>query len=150
MLAFVWLCAAPESSRSLDQGTITGVVRDLTGAVISGAHVTLSINDTGLELNTTSDGSGIYIFSPVKIGNYTITGGAPGFTQTSQQHVHLDVGARLNIAINLTPGTATETVTVTSGPPVLQTRSASVDQVLSTTPSTPQRSTDVIGFILRN
>jgi hypothetical protein len=132
MLAFMWVCSGLKAHAQLDQGTVTGVVQDPTGAVIAGAHVTLTSNDTGLELNTTSDGSGIYIFSPVKIGSYTITAGAPGFKQTSQQHVHLDVGARLNIVINLAPGAATETVTVTSGPPVLETQSASVGQVLST------------------
>jgi hypothetical protein len=94
-------CTALKAHAQLDQGTVTGVVQDPTGAVISGAHVTLTSTDTGLELNTTSDGSGIYIFSPIKVGNYTITGGAPGFKQTSQQHVHRDVGARLNIV----PGT---------------------------------------------
>ena len=48
----------------VDQGAITGVVQDTSGAAIPEAQVTLTSDDTGLELKTQSDRSGIYIFSP--------------------------------------------------------------------------------------
>ena len=56
-----------------DQGTITGVVKDSAGAVIQNAQVTLTNTDTGLVLQVKSDGSGVYVFSPVKIGNYEVS-----------------------------------------------------------------------------
>jgi len=74
-----------------DQGTITGVVKDSAGAVIQNAQVTLTNTDTGLVLQVKSDGSGVYVFSPVKIGNYEVSATAPGFQTTTQQHVHLDI-----------------------------------------------------------
>src|SRR5690349_16506712 len=55
-----------------DQGTVTGVVQDPTGAVISNANVTLTSVDTGLVLKATADNGGVYVFSPVKIGNYKV------------------------------------------------------------------------------
>ena len=116
----------------LDQGTITGVVQDSSGAVIPDAQVTLTSDDTGLALKTQSDRSGIYIFSPIKIGSYTVTASAPGFKTTTREHLHLDVGARLDAGITLTPGSATETITVSTAPPVLETQSPSVGQVLTT------------------
>src|ERR1700744_2985394 len=99
---FMLLCARPATGQ-LDQGTITGVIQDPTGAAIPNADVTLTDNDTGLVLKAKSDGSGIYSFSPIKIGNYTVTASDPGFKTTSQPHVHLDAGQRLNVVLSLTP-----------------------------------------------
>jgi hypothetical protein len=109
-----------------------GVVQDSTGAVIPNAQITLTNVDTGFVQKTVSDGSGIYVFPPVKIGNYNVTAGAPGFETTTQEHVHLNVGERLNVPISLKAGATTESVTVTTAPPLLQTQSGTVEQVLST------------------
>jgi hypothetical protein len=116
----------------MDQGTVTGVIEDPVGAVIPNAQITLTNNDNGLALNTKSDKSGIYVFSPVKIGNYTVTASAPGFKTTSQQHVLLNVGQRLNVPVSLTPGSTSQTVVVSASPPLLQTQEATVGQVMST------------------
>jgi hypothetical protein len=116
----------------VDQGAITGVIQDSSGAAIPEAQVTLTNTDTNFVSKTESDGSGIYIFSPVKIGNYTITASAPGFKMTSQEHVRLDVGQRQNVVIALAPGDTSETITVSTAPPLLETQSGSVSQVLST------------------
>jgi outer membrane receptor protein involved in Fe transport len=132
LLALLAIFACGSALAQLDQGTITGVVQDPSSAVLAAAQVTLISDDTGLARKTESDAAGIYIFSPLKIGNYSITASAQGFKQTTQEHVHLDVGARLNVVITLTPGAASETVTVSTAPPVLETQSASVGQVLST------------------
>jgi Carboxypeptidase regulatory-like domain len=115
----------------MDQGTITGVVQDPTGAVIPKAQVTLTNVETGLVLKTASDAAGIYIFPPSKVGTYSIRAAAPGFEATVQENVHLNVQDRLNVLIQMRPGGATETVTVTTAPPLLQTEDASVGQVMS-------------------
>ncbi|MFT4113792.1 carboxypeptidase regulatory-like domain-containing protein [Silvibacterium sp.] len=114
-----------------DQGTITGVVMDPTGAAIPNADITLTNTDTGLVLKGKADSSGVYVFSPIKIGNYTISAGAQGFETTTQENVHLDLQQRLSVNISLKPGAATETVTVTSAPPLMQTQDSSVGQVMS-------------------
>ena len=49
-----------------DQGAITGLIQDQSGAVIPGADVVLVNTDTGLTLKGTTDGSGNYVFSPIK------------------------------------------------------------------------------------
>ncbi|HET7102759.1 MAG TPA: TonB-dependent receptor [Terracidiphilus sp.] len=115
-----------------DQGTITGVVQDPTGAVISKASVTLTSVDTGLVLKSTTDGSGVYVFSPVKIGNYSVTASAPGFATTTQTNLHLSLQQRLNVVVTLQPGATTQTVTVTTEAPLMQTQESSVGQVMDT------------------
>jgi Carboxypeptidase regulatory-like domain len=115
-----------------DQGTITGVVQDSSGAVVGGASVTLTSVDTGLVVKAKADGAGVYVFSPVKIGNYTVTASAAGFETTTETNLHLDLQQRLNVVVTLKPGAATETVTVSSEAPLMQTQESSVGQVVDT------------------
>ena len=122
-----------------DQGAITGVVQDSSGAVIPNADVTLTNVDTGLVLRGKTNGSGNYVFSPVKIGKYTVTGTAPGFGSTVQENVQLHVQDRVAADLVLTTGTEKTIVTVTTAPPLLQTEEGSTGQVIesSTINDTP-------------
>ncbi len=113
-----------------DQGTITGNVQDASGANVPSAQVTLTSVGTGLVLQTKTDASGVYTFSPVKIGDYTVTVTAPGFETTTQENVHLDVQQRLEANIHLKTGAASTTVTVTDAPPLLQAEEGSTGQVV--------------------
>ena len=136
VLGMVCLCLsftfAPRLFAQADQGTITGVVTDSTGAALPSAQVTLTNTDTGLAFQTKSNGAGIYIFSPVKIGDYKLSATAPGFDTVVQEHLHLNVQQRLNLPLALHPGSVRQTVTVNTAPPVLQTQEASLGQDIST------------------
>jgi len=125
------LLASVASFGQADQGTITGQVLDPSGAVVAKAAVKLTNIDTGLVLQAHTDSSGVYTFSPVKIGNYQISATAAGFATTTQQNLHLDVQQRLAVNIQLRTGAATETVEVTAAPPLMQSEEASVGQVMS-------------------
>lgn len=131
-LSFLLLFAAYGAFAQVDQGTITGVVQDSSGAVIPNASVSLTNTDTGLVLQVKSNGSGLFTFSPIKIGAYSISVTASGFQGYTQENLRVDVGARLNVPISLQPGTVSQTVTVSTAPPLLQTQEGSVGQVLST------------------
>src|SRR5438445_12816785 len=114
----------------VDTGSITGTVKDASGAVVSGAKVTLTNEGTGAALTTTTTSDGVYKFSPVRIGNYKIDATAQGFQTVSQTHVIVNVSANVLVDFTLKPGSATETVEVTAAPPALQTQDASVGQVV--------------------
>jgi hypothetical protein len=115
-----------------DQGSISGMVEDSSGAVIAKARVTLTDVDTGLVLKTETSATGVYFFSPVKIGNYSVSATGPGFSTTTQQGIHVDAQSRLNIPLTLKLGSVSQSVTVSTAPPLLQTESGSVSQVMST------------------
>lgn len=108
----------------MDQGAIIGVVEDSSGAVIPNAQVTLTDALTGLVLTTKSNGSGNYFFAPIKTGTYTVRATASGFETTEEPNVVVHVQDRLNIPLKLRPGSVTETVTVTSAAPLMQTQTA--------------------------
>ena len=114
----------------VDQGSITGVVQDATGAVVPEAQVTLLNTDQGISLETRSSGSGNYTFSPVRIGHYTITVIAPGFEKTTQQNLSVAVGQELQVNVAMQTGSTSETVTISTAPPQLQTDESSVGQVV--------------------
>ncbi len=114
-----------------DQGTITGVVQDPSSAVIGQASVTLTNVDQGSVLKTKTDGAGVYVFSPVKIGNYKLTASASGFGSTTQENLYVGIQQRLNVVITLQPGAATETITVTTEAPLMQTQEGSVGQTVN-------------------
>ena len=114
-----------------DQGAVVGVIRDTSGAVVPNSQVTLTNTDQGLVLKGTADGRGVYSFSPVKIGNYAVSATAAGFATTLQENLHVDAQQRVNADLVLKPGTASESVTVSTEPPLLETEQASVGQVFS-------------------
>ena len=115
-----------------DQGTITGVVQDSSGGVVANAKVTLTNTDTQLVLQTTTDASGVYVFSPIKIGSYKISATAKGFATTTQENLHLSLQQRLSVNLQLKAGAITDVVEVTAEPSLLQAEEASTGQVMST------------------
>lgn len=119
------------AAAQVDEGSINGTITDATGAVVPNASVTLLNTDVGLSLKGTADSKGAYTFSPVRIGHYSISVTAPGFAKTTQQNVTVNVSQNLQVNVQLKLGAATETVDVTTAPPLLQTADASVGQVVT-------------------
>jgi Carboxypeptidase regulatory-like domain len=115
-----------------DQGSLGGIVTDSSGAIVPNATVTVSNPDTGFTQTTTSDASGNYIFSPLKIGTYSVKAEAPGFASTTLENISVNVNSRSQANLTLGVGGATQTVTVTAAPPSLQTQDASTGQVMPT------------------
>jgi hypothetical protein len=115
----------------VDEGSITGTVQDATGAVVPNAQVTLLNTDQGITLEVKTSNSGQYTFSPVRIGHYTVTVAAQGFSKTTQNNLSVNVGQSLQVNIQLKLGAAAETVEVNTAPPLLQTDESSVGQVIT-------------------
>jgi hypothetical protein len=131
VIVFTLLFTAPAKAQFLDQGALTGIVQDPTGAVVPGADVTLINTNTSFNLSGKTDHRGVYIFSPVKIGQYSVTVSAPGFETTTQQNVTINMGERSNVPVTLQLGRVDQSVTVTSAPPMLQSTEGSVGETLT-------------------
>ena len=127
---FIILLPNQFASGQVDEGSITGTVTDPTGAVVADAQVTLLNTDQGITVQTRTNSTGGYAFSPVRIGHYTITVIAKGFATTTQTNLTLQVAQTLQVNVVLKPGATSETVQVTSAPPLLQTEEASTGQVI--------------------
>ena len=141
MLSFAaWSCVAllviammtplGANAQMAGYGAISGTVTDTTGAVIGGATVTATSVDQGVNTVRTTTGAGDYTITPLTPGEYTLTVTAKGFERFVQEHITVD--ALITVAVNarLTIGAATQTITVTTAPPVLETTDASLGAVM--------------------
>ncbi len=130
MAASVLVFSALPVHAQVDTGSITGIVKDASGAVVHGANVTLTNEGTGVELTTAAGDDGSYKFTPVRIGTYTVTASFQGFQKTAQRGIVVNVSSAVVVDLTMKPGAVTETVEVTSSAPQLQTQDASVGQVV--------------------
>jgi hypothetical protein len=129
MISFLLVPAA--RAQFLDQGGLTGTIQDPSGAAIPGAEVTLTNPGTSFTQTAHANGSGVYVFSPLKIGTYIVTVKAQGFQLTTQKNIPVNIGQRTSVDITLKPGEVSESVTVTDAPPILQTQDSSTGETFT-------------------
>ena len=130
LLLLVGLLVPANVMAQVDMGSISGIVRDPSGAGIPNAKVVLTNEDTNITVSTMTGSEGQYTFSPVKIGRYSVSASVTGFQTVQQRNVTVDVQQKVNLDISLVLGQATETVVVNAAPPLMQTLDASVGQVI--------------------
>ena len=112
-------------AQNIVTGAVTGTVTDPSGGIIANATVTLKNAATGETNVAATNDSGIYLFSFLKPGDYTLTVEQKGFrTMNSKIQVQLGQTATVNLALVL--GEAGEVVEVTSGTALLQTEDANI------------------------
>src|SRR6266568_7700615 len=129
MSAVVLLFSATLNAQ-VDTGSITGTVKDPSGAVIGGAKVTLTNEGTAATLSTTTGQDGTYKFAPVRIGSYKLDATSEGFQTITQTHAVVNINTNIVVDFALKTGSTTTTVEVTAAAPVLQTQDASVGQIV--------------------
>jgi len=111
-------------------GTIVGTVRDSTGNVVPGAEVHLLNKATNQSATTTSNNLGYYSFPILKPATYQISVKAAGFKEFIQDNVQLDVAMTLTVDLAVEVGAVTESVIVSGAPPVLETQTSSLGEVI--------------------
>jgi hypothetical protein len=111
-------------------GELTGEVRDPSAALIANARVTLTQLQTGLTYTSSSTSGGVYVFSGLKPGQYSLTVEATGFKRFAQEDFSIATGERVHIDVALSIGSISENVTVTANASPLRTESATMGQVI--------------------
>lgn len=94
------------------RGTVSGVVTDPTGAVVSGANITLTSTTTGLNRDTTTNDEGFYRFDAVDLGTYSVNIAASGFGTLTKTNIIVNANQTSAIDAQLSPGGQEETVNV--------------------------------------
>ena len=114
-------------------GTVQGVVKDASSAVVAGATVTINHTDTMRKYSTTTNDVGLFVFPPVQPGNYEIVVGAPGM-QTWSARLLLVVGQTADVSPVLQVGAVSTQVTVSSdAAPLVSTSDATISRNLERT-----------------
>jgi len=115
-----------------DLTTVQGTIHDPTGAVISGATITIKNQGTGAERKATSNESGGYVIPSVAAGGVTLIVEAPGFKKYEQPGNVIQANVTATLDATLTLGNATETVLVTGEAPPIQADSATLGRNVTT------------------
>lgn len=96
-------------------GSVSGIVSDLTGGVIPGASVTLTMENTGETRTVNTNGEGRFNFAALQPGNYTLRVERQGFQTLEQKGIVLSANETLALGeLKLQPGQVSETVSITS------------------------------------
>jgi hypothetical protein len=116
-LIYALMCTLVFSFSALAQettGSVQGTVKDPSGAVISGATVTLTSPALLGKKAATTDSAGFYHIEQLPPGVYSLTTSAPGFSTSTQQNLRIETGALPVVNISLRVGQAEQTIEVSA------------------------------------
>jgi hypothetical protein len=111
-------------------GTIVGRVTDQSGAVIPGANVEMTSQNTGIARSVSSTEQGEYTFTNVDPGIYRISVSAKGFKTAVAREITLYVNQTARVDLSLELGDVATQVEVQAAAPVVQSETSSVGSVV--------------------
>ena len=116
----IFVCLVLLPALAFAQASITGVVKDSSGAVLPGVTVEAAspvlIEKTR---STVTDGSGLYRILDLRPGTYTVTFSLPGFSTVKREDIELSGSFIASINADLKVGGVAETITVSGETPIV-------------------------------
>src|ERR1035437_5316696 len=101
--------------------SITGALKDSSGAVVPGANVTVKNLESGMTRTAVSDTSGNYTLPSLPVGQYEITADKAGFKQSVRRGITLVIGQQAAVNFTLEVGNVEQQVTITAEAPLVDT-----------------------------
>src|SRR5688572_28869428 len=131
-VVLILMAAVLLPSLALAQGTLTGTVRDQSGAVLPGVTVEASSPALIEKARTgVTDSAGQYRITGLNPGTYSLTFTLSGFNVVRREAIELSGNSTLTIPIDMRVGALNETITVTGETPVVDVQTAQRETVLS-------------------
>jgi len=110
---------------------LTGIVTDQTGAVVTGAKISISDPSTGATKTTVSGATGLFEIPGLNPANYNLRATAKGFETFAQNGIVVNVSSTVRVDVKLTVGSENQTVTVEADALAVQTDSNVVSSLIS-------------------
>ena len=110
--------------------TIVGRVTDPSGAVLPGAQVTATRDETQAAVSSTTNQDGYFALPSLAIGRYTVSAQLAGFNTEKRSGLLLQVGQTVRADFELKPGDVSTSVDVQASLPVVQSETSSVGAVV--------------------
>src|SRR5687767_12748859 len=111
-------------------GVIVGTVMDPSGAVVPGAAVTLTNEQTNIDSKVTTDESGNYVVPNLRPGTYSVKVEASGFKPSVAKGVSAFSNRTVRADVALETGTITQAVEVQATAPVVNSESSAISSVM--------------------
>src|SRR5947209_8773160 len=99
--------------------TLSGTVTDPSGAVVSGATLTIKSDETGTTRSTVTNDAGFYQVSALPVGHYEVRVDKSGFAEEVRTGINLVVGQQANVDLTLRLGTSSQQVTINADAPLV-------------------------------
>ena len=129
-LACIVILTASLSAQN--SSSITGTVRDATGAVVPGANVVATSVEKGTSVSTKTNGEGDYLIGALSPGHYSVTVTQTGFKQFKlSEPVTLDVSQKAKVDATLEVGEMATQVSVEGTAVQVQTESPEMSSVVT-------------------
>ena len=125
-----FLLAVTDASSQTVTGTIRGIVRDTSDAVLPSVSITVRNVDTGITRNALTNETGNYNVPFLAPGNYDVTAELPGFRKEVRSIVRVEVNQQLLINFVLSVGQVTESVKVEATAITVETETASIHKTV--------------------
>jgi len=123
---------AARIARSQDVGgAVTGTVTDASGAILPSAKVTVTSEATNVSVSKPVNSSGLYTFSNLQPGFYTVRAEAAGFATLVNSHIELTTGYTQRVDLRLQVGSVTQELTVSGQAPLVDTESNRVSELVT-------------------
>jgi hypothetical protein len=113
------------------RAAISGTVTDPTGAVVPGAKIVVTSNDTGVSRTAETVDNGTYVVPLLPVGSYTATCTHAGFKTETRTAVVLTADEKATLDFSLTVGELTQTVEVSAGTELINTTSGALGELVS-------------------
>src|SRR5687767_12435441 len=131
-LSLALFVAASSAAFAQTNGTITGVVRDTTGAVLPGVTVEAASPALIEKARTVvTDGEGLYRIIELRPGSYTVTFSLPGFNTVRREALELNAGFAATVNAEMRVGSLEETITVSGQASTVDTQNVTQQRVLT-------------------
>ena len=130
MIIVCLLIGLPISLQAQVTGSISGYVKDQTGAAVPQANVTATLVSQNSSMNTTSNSEGFYQFTAVQPGPYTVTVEKDGFQKLTHTNVTVTASQPVRLDLQLALGRVTQAVEVSAAPPLVNTSSATTSDLI--------------------
>src|SRR5215469_492513 len=132
LLAAITAFCASSASAQVVGATLSGTVKDASGAAVPNAKVSVKNAGTGLAREVDTDSAGFYTAPNLAPGNYGVSFSAPGFgTQTA--NITLTVGAQQVANVTLSVGQVSQKVEVSVEAPIVELASSSISGEVNAT-----------------
>lgn len=129
-LVAVALCISAANAQT-ETARISGTVTDQSGAVVAGATVKITSLATNREVTAQTGDDGLFTALTLQPGRYTVSVTQSNF-KTTRQEITLEVAQAATLNFTLEAGAVSETVTVTSDIPLVETTSSAIGNVVAT------------------
>jgi hypothetical protein len=131
MVSVSLICLFSSLLQGQATGSFSGTVSDNSGAVLSGAKITVTAQATNISREATSDDSGHYLVPLLGVADYTLRVEAAGFKPSEAKDVRLQLDEHRELDFKMVPASVNTSVEVNATEVAIETSNASLGQVIT-------------------